>query len=209
MNKSILIPALCAASVSAVTISTAASASTTISGSVSSISVNTSDPGLVLYASAIAFSPFVLTNPGDTHTANVMTIGTNENTINLSDDLTPLPVSAMFSFTSPTGAGGTITGSSSGFFRLLSSCGLIAGGCGQVDWNNPTVFNFGTGGAFSVTLTDVEFLTPGSATVKAKFKLLSNAVPEPATWAMMIIGFAAVGGALRTRAKRKVTLTYA
>ena len=34
-----------------------------------------------------------------------------------------------------------------------------------------------------------------------------NPVPEPATWAMMLVGFGAVGGALRSR--RKATPRYA
>ena len=33
-------------------------------------------------------------------------------------------------------------------------------------------------------------------------QLASTAVPEPATWAMMLAGFAAVGGAVRTRRQR-------
>lgn len=35
------------------------------------------------------------------------------------------------------------------------------------------------------------------------------AVPEPATWAMMIIGFGAVGGAMRRRKKPTLALAYA
>jgi len=36
---------------------------------------------------------------------------------------------------------------------------------------------------------------------------VATAVPEPATWAMMLMGFGAVGGALRSR--RKATLRHA
>lgn len=35
------------------------------------------------------------------------------------------------------------------------------------------------------------------------------AVPEPATWALFILGFGAIGGALRRRATRRVALTFA
>ncbi|MEO5493569.1 MAG: PEPxxWA-CTERM sorting domain-containing protein, partial [Sphingomonas sp.] len=35
----------------------------------------------------------------------------------------------------------------------------------------------------------------------------TGGVPEPATWAMMLVGFGAIGGALRSR--RKATLRYA
>lgn len=35
-----------------------------------------------------------------------------------------------------------------------------------------------------------------------------NVVPEPSAWALMIVGFGAVGGALRGRGKRRAALTY-
>ncbi|WP_240047647.1 PEPxxWA-CTERM sorting domain-containing protein [Sphingomonas panacisoli] len=37
----------------------------------------------------------------------------------------------------------------------------------------------------------------------------TGAVPEPATWAMMLVGFGAVGGALRRRSKVATTVRYA
>ena len=36
-----------------------------------------------------------------------------------------------------------------------------------------------------------------------------GAVPEPATWAMMIFGFAAIGGAMRRQRKTNVKVSYA
>ncbi len=50
----------------------------------------------------------------------------------------------------------------------------------------------------SVVQTVVASVTPIAAT---------SPVPEPATWAMMLMGFGAVGGALRSR--RKATVRYA
>ena len=41
------------------------------------------------------------------------------------------------------------------------------------------------------------------------YDVVSAAVPEPATWAMMILGFAVAGAALRREAKRKFTLRHA
>ena len=39
---------------------------------------------------------------------------------------------------------------------------------------------------------------------------LDNAVPEPATWAMMLIGFGAVGAAMRRRKSQpRVTVSFA
>lgn len=39
--------------------------------------------------------------------------------------------------------------------------------------------------------------------------LLSGAVPEPATWAMMIVGFGMVGGVMRQRSKTRTTVSFA
>ena len=38
---------------------------------------------------------------------------------------------------------------------------------------------------------------------------IATAVPEPASWAMMIFGFGAVGGALRSARRRKTTVAFA
>lgn len=52
-----------------------------------------------------------------------------------------------------------------------------------------------TGLANNYTLDDVHYAQRG-------------AIPEPATWAMMLVGFGAAGGALRYR-QRRVSVTYA
>lgn len=36
-----------------------------------------------------------------------------------------------------------------------------------------------------------------------------SAVPEPTTWAMMLLGFGFVGGAMRSRRRQKLTVSYA
>lgn len=189
-----------------------ASAATTITGSVSGVTVNNSDPGLVITASPIAFPSFTLTNPGDFAEFDVLTIGTGENTVNLSDDFAPKPISVAFSFTSPLGAAGSaVTGNTLGFvnLNLFGSCGIIAGGCGQAIFNAPSVFNFGQGGQFSVRLSNATFATPGTANVTGRFTLISNAVPEPSTWALMLLGFGAVGAAMRSPKRRRMTVSYA
>ena len=43
----------------------------------------------------------------------------------------------------------------------------------------------------------------------AIFDITTSAVPEPATWALMIIGFGLVGAGVRSRRKPIVQLTYA
>lgn len=45
---------------------------------------------------------------------------------------------------------------------------------------------------------------------EGRLSVISSAVPEPATWAMLLLGFGFVGGAMRTAKRRhKVTVTYA
>ncbi len=39
--------------------------------------------------------------------------------------------------------------------------------------------------------------------------VVPGAVPEPATWAMLLLGFGAIGGAMRARRRQKVTVRYA
>lgn len=206
MTSRYLVAAACAASAVALVAPSSAAASVTISGSVTGFSLP-GDPGLALDASAIAFADFTLASVGATHTTNVFRIGTNESSVDL-DDLLPRSVSATFGFTSPGGASGTAVGSSSGFYRLFTNCGAFAGGCGRVDWTNPTIVNFDGGGQFSITLTDVEFGTPGFANVAARFELIAAPVPEPSTWAMLILGFGLVGGAMRSR-RTRTSVAYA
>ncbi|WP_292948328.1 choice-of-anchor E domain-containing protein [Novosphingobium sp.] len=72
-----------------------------------------------------------------------------------------------------------------------------------------TTLNFDTTSSFS------KGATPGLLTavslIGGEYALTYNytAVPEPATWAMMIAGFAMIGFGLRSRRKQAVRVTYA
>ena len=70
--------------------------------------------------------------------------------------------------------------------------GNVAGPASEVSvfW----LFDFGTEGADFITLTDVE----GFSTA-ALYTTGGAPVPEPATWAMMLLGFGAAGYAMRRR----------
>lgn len=195
---------LIAAAVAATTlISTPAMASVTIQGDPANTTVNgySGPNGLLISGSGLAYGPFTLANLGDSFTTAVLTIGTPETSVNLFEDTNPRQVSVDFAFLNPLDAtGALVTGSTTGFIVPFTSCGILAGGCGAVDWSNtPTVFNFGTGGSFSLLLQDATFGTPGSARVNGTFTYLTAAVPEPGTWAMMLLGFGAVGFAMRRR----------
>ena len=192
-----------AAAAAAIAISTPATASVTIEGDPANTTVNgySGPNGLLISGSGLPFGPFTLANLGDSFTTAVLTIGTPETTVNLFEDTTPRQVSVDFAFLNPLDAtGALVTGSTTGFIIPFTSCGILAGGCGAVDWSNtPTIFSFGSGGSFSLLLQDATFGTPGSARVSGTFTYVSPSVPEPGTWAMMLLGFGAVGFALRRR----------
>ncbi|HEX8056055.1 MAG TPA: PEPxxWA-CTERM sorting domain-containing protein [Novosphingobium sp.] len=210
---------LLAAALVAGMVPAASQAATVIGGSVSGVSAYTGNNGLIInYSLGSAFSGLVDLDPntaiGSSFVVNnLFTIGTPEGSVELGEDTISRAINVTFNFTDPNGASGSaITGTTSGFYRLFSSCGAIAGGCGQVDFSStPTIFSFGKNGSgkFSVQLFDTEFATPGSASVKGKFTLLANAVPEPSTWAMMIMGIGFAGAAMRSRRRQQVSLTYA
>lgn len=122
----------------------------------------------------------------------------NINLIGIVDaDWAPKPIEISFNFTSPL-TSGDVGGSTVG-----------ALGVGSLTWNNLGLqtFNFGDTGVMHVWVFN-ENLSPffgkgeeHSTGVYAKFWLESmpSAVPEPATWAMMITGFGLAGAALRRR----------
>ncbi len=52
-------------------------------------------------------------------------------------------------------------------------------------------------------------LTGVPETIYVRFNNFAGAVPEPATWAFMIFGFGAIGGAMRRQRKTNVKVSYA
>lgn len=62
--------------------------------------------------------------------------------------------------------------------------------------------------SLGIIMTSASFVRYGSPTLTINFDPLS-AVPEPATWAFMLFGFGAIGGAMRRQRKAKVKVSYA
>jgi hypothetical protein len=83
--------------------------------------------------------------------------------------------------------------------------GFIGQGKGTMFYtgsNANPVFTVGT-----FTLLPFAFGTSGGYTVTIK-EVIAAAVPEPATWAMMLVGFGMIGGAARYR-RRAVKVSFA
>ncbi len=104
------------------------------------------------------------------------------------------PTKALFS----AGSGTNINFANALFGEQIFSIHFGDAGTGLGDRTILYSFNFGTQGATSVTLGTAGFsnavlITPSN-----------TAVPEPATWAMMLVGFGAVGYSLRRRSGYRV-----
>jgi len=109
-----------------------------------------------------------------------------------------------------TGTSLTITdqtfSSASPFFMTFTS--NVAG-----FFNNAAFSSNGFGGSFSVSGNTLTFSAPTVGTPQTRTSVITfagatGAVPEPATWAMMVLGFGAVGASLRRRAPQ-VRVRYA
>jgi hypothetical protein len=139
---------------------------------------------------------FTLNSIGSWDTETLFKIYTTEGSVDNSD-MIPRPITVHFNFTSPTSFGGDVTG---------STYGEVSGRYenGHVTWNDPVFLSF-TGGQLKVTMNDADFnsgyydLGNYGANITARFELVGAAVPEPATWAMMIAGFGMAGAAVRRR----------
>ena len=151
---------------------------------------------------------FNLNTLADLANVSLFDIWTDEGSVQ-GDDLAQKTITVSFDFTAPNpiqdGSVGGVTGAFTGFFSG-----------GYVVWANGgnQTFNFGNGGQLSVHLNDAVFneslfgdLNDSNqgysqrAAITGTFSLnsLSAAVPEPATWGMMIMGFGMAGAIVRRR----------
>lgn len=102
----------------------------------------------------------------------------------------------------PDGGAATRTGTFSAGGQTFNFSYAVPNSRTNMNWQLET-FEF----IASSTMTDLSFAADASAGCcfgPALDNVSIDAVPEPATWAMMIGGFALVGGALRSARRRSV-----
>ncbi len=186
-GKFLLLPALAAASLIALTLPNAFAAQYTISSG--SVYGNKVDPGLVLsYELSKLPGTFYLTD-GKSETFDFFKIWTDETSVN-SDDKQQKYISASLNFTEPFSSAklGGITFGGSTWYGVES---------GKLIWNSPAVVTVG-GLTYSVALSDVTFnagildLNEGAkygAMVKATVKQIGSgytSVPDNGSTAMLL-----------------------
>jgi hypothetical protein len=156
------------------------------------------DPGLVLWEKDILAPPtsFDLNNTGDSFSAALFQIGTNEKALNF-DDVGQYPIEVNFSFSSPPpGFGGGADG--------ITGAAWFGTSFGYALFDSPLVLSFGSTGLLGITLSNVVFGLPGSAVVNATFSLVRQDVrstPEPAT--PLLMGLGAAGTAVQAFRRRR------
>jgi len=153
------------------------------------VTVNSTDPGLVIQQQELLGTPWVFDlELGQSTTVDLFEIWTDEGSVNW-DDLTPKDISVAFSFSSPPPP---FDGSSTGHTAGQWLFGAIQ--WGDVVWNSPLELPLGYlgDGMLKITLSNETFneglfgLSEGpgyGATVEATFTLLAEptAIPEPAS----------------------------
>jgi hypothetical protein len=115
-------------------------------------------------------------------------------------ELDNLDVSAIFSFTNPSGVGSqTVTATGSAVFGLIGDSAIDF----SIDWDDLDV-NFGPGdsGMFTIKMDDISFTANGQMKDQTySIELVTAPIPEPETYALMLAGLGVVGFMARRRRK--------
>jgi len=125
---------------------------------------------------------------GGTDTLGTFTLGANP--MNYTNDLFKL----LVTFTAPAGVSGGGTFNA----NLIGSVTGANNGGVTITFTNPTQIFHSSIGDFTLGVNNVSISGTSGTPVPITGYLLA-AVPEPATWAMMLVGFGGIGLAMRRR----------
>jgi hypothetical protein len=176
-----------------------------------SVNYNTTNGGIFFNTNGTGF-PLLLRPNLVTQSVNIEQAGSAGGTVSIyitQTDLAAFNGSLASTFTS-----NTITNASAVLSTYYSTANALFGGTllrsaaftgtGDSSGVNPLTLSL----PFSETVRYDLTFGPGTGNFNGTVNLTS-AVPEPATWAMMIVGFAGLGVAVRRRAKPSVRVRFA
>ncbi len=172
-------------------------------GTGSTVTANTTDPGLIIGTSLSAGLPAVAftLNDGQSSTFAFFNIWTDESSVNAGEDTVPKTISAYLDFAIPSPNSGTTTtgetyGVRSGLLGFYQN--------GQLTWDGPVMVT-AADRTFEISLSDEVFnagefwgLGCKGATVEATVTQRSSSVPDSsATLSLLGFGMLAIAGCRR------------
>jgi hypothetical protein len=210
MLNRLLAPAALAFAVLSPATANAASITFDFNQAASSFSVTSSPdtcftgPGTCTVSGSLVSFPDITVNEGSSATFNFGLLTFNNGFGSDGDGV----INASLAFFSP--VAGPATGA--GNLTYVNAVGLF--NATDIDWTTPAQSFVTALGTFTVKFLDTGIVPASGNTAFAPVTITVDSVPvapvpEPATWAMMMLGFGAVGFAMRRRNKVRTTVSYA
>lgn len=93
--------------------------------------------------------------------------------------------------------------------NIFSALNVNAPGLGFTQFGGADLFSLDNGvPVFNTGTFNLPSIVSGSSTLTISQVAIDNAVPEPGTWLLMLLGFAAIGWTMRQKKIRRVSVSY-